>query len=202
VDRAWVFARASAGKSSPARIAMIAMTTSNSINVKARRGTRFPAGKGFGVFASGMLRWTGISQSHYCLRERLSNGRWGEKLTTMALIKCPECAHDVSDQAASCPRCGFPIQPTNGTTPAPAGAPELDALVRRTLTEKGKIAAIKFYRDRKPGVGLAEAKNYVERLEAAMAPVPGARSKPAGCLGLLVAVIVGLGLFCVIWFLR
>ena len=116
----------------------------------------------------------------------------------MALIKCPECAHDVSDQAAACPQCGFPIQRTNGATPGPADAPGLDALVRRTLAEKGKIAAIKLYRNRKPGVGLAEAKNHVDRIEAQMAPVPGARSKPAGCLGLLVAVIVGLGLLCVI----
>ena len=27
----------------------------------------------------------------------------------MALISCPECGHDVSDQAEACPNCGFPI---------------------------------------------------------------------------------------------
>lgn len=27
----------------------------------------------------------------------------------MALIKCPECNHEISDQASSCPHCGFPI---------------------------------------------------------------------------------------------
>lgn len=27
----------------------------------------------------------------------------------MALIKCPECGTEVSDKAASCPRCGCPI---------------------------------------------------------------------------------------------
>lgn len=27
----------------------------------------------------------------------------------MALIKCPECNHDVSDTAALCPNCGFDI---------------------------------------------------------------------------------------------
>ena len=94
----------------------------------------------------------------------------GEKLIAMALIKCPECAHDVSDQAASCPECGYPIQRTSGAVPASAGASELDALVRRTLIEKGKIAAIKLYRERKRGVGLAEAKDHVERIEAATAP--------------------------------
>lgn len=27
----------------------------------------------------------------------------------MALIRCPECAREVSDQAAACPGCGYPI---------------------------------------------------------------------------------------------
>ncbi len=34
----------------------------------------------------------------------------------MALIECPECGHQVSDQASSCPNCGYPL--------TPAGAPE------------------------------------------------------------------------------
>ncbi|MDR0838838.1 MAG: zinc ribbon domain-containing protein [Oscillospiraceae bacterium] len=28
----------------------------------------------------------------------------------MALIKCPECGTEVSDKAASCPKCAYPIQ--------------------------------------------------------------------------------------------
>ena len=28
----------------------------------------------------------------------------------MALIKCPECGGQVSDRAAACPHCGFPVQ--------------------------------------------------------------------------------------------
>lgn len=27
----------------------------------------------------------------------------------MALLKCPECTHDVSDKATSCPNCGYPM---------------------------------------------------------------------------------------------
>jgi len=27
----------------------------------------------------------------------------------MALIKCPECGKEISDRAAACPNCGFPI---------------------------------------------------------------------------------------------
>lgn len=30
----------------------------------------------------------------------------------MALIKCPECGHDVSDKAVSCPHCGYPMLQT------------------------------------------------------------------------------------------
>ena len=29
----------------------------------------------------------------------------------MSLIKCPECGHEVSDKAFSCPNCGNPINP-------------------------------------------------------------------------------------------
>ena len=27
----------------------------------------------------------------------------------MALIKCEECGHEISDRAASCPKCGCPV---------------------------------------------------------------------------------------------
>ena len=30
----------------------------------------------------------------------------------MALVQCPECGHEVSTQAASCPACGYPMQGT------------------------------------------------------------------------------------------
>lgn len=33
----------------------------------------------------------------------------------MALIKCPECGHDVSDQAITCPNCGYPLKSSNVT---------------------------------------------------------------------------------------
>jgi 4-hydroxy-3-methylbut-2-en-1-yl diphosphate synthase IspG/GcpE len=28
----------------------------------------------------------------------------------MALVKCPECSNDISDQAVSCPSCGYPFR--------------------------------------------------------------------------------------------
>ena len=30
----------------------------------------------------------------------------------MALTQCPECSRDVSDRAASCPGCGYPLRPS------------------------------------------------------------------------------------------
>lgn len=35
----------------------------------------------------------------------------------MALLKCPECTHDVSDKALTCPNCGYPINMPSSTKP-------------------------------------------------------------------------------------
>lgn len=35
----------------------------------------------------------------------------------MALINCPECKREISDQALSCPNCGFPLQKEQIVTP-------------------------------------------------------------------------------------
>ena len=35
----------------------------------------------------------------------------------MALLKCPECTHDVSDKAMTCPHCGYPINSPTRTKP-------------------------------------------------------------------------------------
>ena len=35
----------------------------------------------------------------------------------MALLKCPECKHDVSDKAAACPHCGYPMNSPTSTKP-------------------------------------------------------------------------------------
>lgn len=37
----------------------------------------------------------------------------------MSLIDCPECTHDVSEHAESCPHCGYPFQQSD--TDAEAG---------------------------------------------------------------------------------
>lgn len=35
----------------------------------------------------------------------------------MALLKCPECTHDVSDKALTCPNCGYPMNLPTSTKP-------------------------------------------------------------------------------------
>ena len=35
----------------------------------------------------------------------------------MALLKCPECTHEVSDKAFSCPHCGYPMNTPSSTKP-------------------------------------------------------------------------------------
>src|SRR3954466_4439623 len=92
----------------------------------------------------------------------------------MSLIKCPECSAEVSDQATSCPKCGHPLR---------SSAPDSDALLTETLQREGKIAAIKLHRDN-TNCGLAEAKQYVEELEARLPAGSLPKPKQRGCLSL------------------
>ena len=46
----------------------------------------------------------------------------------MALMQCPECQHQVSTLAATCPQCGFPLAQRSGG--APGGSSALLLLVR------------------------------------------------------------------------
>ena len=69
--------------------------------------------------------------------------------------------------------------------------------LREALTRQGKIMAIKLCRELHPGMGLAEAKQKVERLESS---VPQATPSPTvtstGCLSVLMALILVAG-YCV-----
>ncbi len=103
----------------------------------------------------------------------------------MALINCPECSREVSDQAAACPHCGYPLR----AKPSPAGSTigDADARILQTLLGQGKIAAIKLCRELHPGMDLTAAKQRVDRLEATLPP----QTRPAGsCLLLVIALLI------------
>lgn len=114
----------------------------------------------------------------------------------MALIPCPECHHEVSDQAEKCPQCGYPLK-----RQAAPPITELDDRLLEILASEGKIAAIKHYRVHAPGVSLAEAKEHVDRLQAAhpfrySAPMQGnLNGNFVGCLYLFIALILCLVLW-------
>ncbi len=99
----------------------------------------------------------------------------------MALLKCPECSNEVSDKAVSCPKCGHPLQNTSPQAATPQAPPDVDTLVKQMFSQRGKIAAIKLYRTYNPSVGIAEAKQYVDRLEAGLPPGTVKNVRPQGC---------------------
>ena len=100
----------------------------------------------------------------------------------MALVKCPECGTEVSDQAVVCPKCGFP-----SPSQPPMGHGD-DAAIRKTYSERGKIAAIKHCRELKAGMGLAEAKQHVESLEAKTPGLAASAPGGQGCMQVLLGI--------------
>ena len=49
----------------------------------------------------------------------------------MALIECPECSQDISDQASVCPRCGYPFDTNRVVSQSPSTASVVDAAPRK-----------------------------------------------------------------------
>ena len=105
----------------------------------------------------------------------------------MALISCPECSHEVSDQATACPNCGFPLRTKLPTANLPA--PDADTRIVQALLTQGKIAAVKLSRELHPGTDLAEAKRRVDALEANLPAASRPPTGGAGCLLLLAAFL-------------
>jgi len=58
------------------------------------------------------------------------------------LIACPECAHEVSDRAPTCPRCGFPIA-THVAEQRAAEAATLERTTRRVTGDHTDCAPCK-----------------------------------------------------------
>lgn len=55
----------------------------------------------------------------------------------MALIKCPECGGDLSDQAGSCPHCGRPMSGISTSTPTLPPYPTASDARRREALKRG-----------------------------------------------------------------
>lgn len=56
----------------------------------------------------------------------------------MALIKCPDCGAEVSDQAPACPKCGAPIAMKSG----PFGGTEKGVTVRQDFWHDRNVGCI------------------------------------------------------------
>lgn len=72
----------------------------------------------------------------------------------MSLIKCPECKREISDQANSCPHCGFPLQKKERLK-------NITYSVKLVKTGRGMIEAVWVIRD-VTGLGLVDA-DFISR---------------------------------------
>ncbi len=86
----------------------------------------------------------------------------------MALIECPECKREISDKSEACIHCGYPmskmnVQRESETVAIVNGiAVDLKPIIKLLLNDS-KIAAIRLLVE-KSGLGLADAKKYVESI--------------------------------------
>jgi hypothetical protein len=109
------------------------------------------------------------------------------------MAKCPFCNHFNRTDATQCEECRAPLQmaaagDSDSTPPAPAAASEpgsLEAEVLALMQGQQKIKAIKLYRKR-TGVGLKEAKDFVEALAVKHCIAPSA----GGCAGIVFLMLV------------
>jgi len=109
------------------------------------------------------------------------------------MAKCPFCNHFNRTDATQCEECRAPLQTavaggSDSAPPAPATVPEpgsLEAEILGLMQGQQKIEAIKLYRQR-TGVGLKEAKDFVEALAAEQGIAPSA----GGCAGMVLLMLI------------
>jgi hypothetical protein len=122
------------------------------------------------------------------------------------MAKCPFCDHSNRTDVTQCEKCGGPLQATfsgesDQAPPAAVTEPEpgsIEAEVLGLMRRRKKIEAIKVYRQR-TGIGLKEAKDFVEALAAKHGVPVGSGG---GCAGaLLLMFVVGGGAAGAAWLL-
>ena len=57
----------------------------------------------------------------------------------MALINCPECGKQVSDAAAACPGCAYPLSQATQQQPKPKQAPKETVVTTQRTSKKWKL---------------------------------------------------------------
>jgi len=82
----------------------------------------------------------------------------------MALISCPECGKEVSDQALSCIHCGYPLQ----SFPPPKRAPRQYSLVFTGLGPHAEIPAALHCLSKELGLSQKDAQALLERAPAVL----------------------------------
>ena len=102
----------------------------------------------------------------------------------MALINCPECGKQISDKAASCPDCGYPLQKSTIGNNRQLNVNNIEAEVKRLIDAGEVISAVKYYKDNM-NCGLKEAKDKVDSLRGI---TPSANK--GGCASIVLILIL------------